>query len=203
MMIELVQQNPIISFLIALVPIVGGTWKLMDILFIKPRDFRISVLEKNVDEIRKEIQKQESAPKQQQDTSESLTDQTLVNEEEKLKVLVEGTTLLNDIDLFYNSWKDKSLTELQRDQFEKNYVGKYVVWEANFSSVSEKNEGFLWVSLTSPTENFSLHVIAVFEAKHKEALLMINKDELVTISGNIDSFSISPLIRNCTVARKI
>jgi hypothetical protein len=202
-MIELVQQNPLISFFIALVPIVGGTWKLMEVLFIKPRDFRIAVLEKSVDDIRKEIQRQPSSSEQEQKTPENSTNQTLVVKKEKFENLVEGTTLLNNIDLFHNSWKDKTLTELQRDQFEKNYIGKSVVWNAKFSSVSEKEGGFLWVSLTSPTKNVSLHIIAVFEAKHREALLLINQDELVTVSGDIDSFHLAPIIKNCTVVRKI
>ena len=36
--------------------------------------------------------------------------------------------------LFYDSWKDEKLTDLQRDQFEKNYIGQKVIWVANFAS---------------------------------------------------------------------
>lgn len=212
-MIEIIQQNPVISFFIALVPLVAGLWKVMDILFVKPRDFRISVLEKNVEEIRKELQKQESHPAYSNPNFDgpetSLApapkqNSTLQSEAaEKLEKMMESTTLLNDMDLFYESWKDKKLTELQRDQFEKNYIGQKVVWVANFSSVSEEKDGYFWVSLTSKDERkFGVHVIAVFDSNHKEVLLTINKDELVTVSGTIDSFSLSPLIRKCNLTRK-
>lgn len=129
--------------------------------------------------------------------------ETSENKAVKFEKIVESTSLLNDMDLFYESWKDKELTELQRDQFEKNYIGQKVVWAATFSSVSEERDGYLWVSLTSKSkENFGVHVIAVFEENHKEVLLTINKGELVQVSGVIDSFSLSPLIKKCNISRK-
>ena len=106
------------------------------------------------------------------------------------------------MDLFYETWKNKKLTDLQRDQFEKNYIGQKVVWKARFSSVSEERDGYLWVSLTSSNEDkFGVHVIAVFDSNYKETLLMVNKDKLVTVSGVVDSFSLSPLIRKCNITK--
>jgi hypothetical protein len=205
--IDVIQQNPFIILLIALVPLVAGIWKVMDMLFVKPRDFRISVLEKNVEEIRKEIQKgQIQPPAVEQKAVSTESDSAIItsNEEpEKIEKIIETTTLLNDMCLFYESWKDKQLTELQRNQFEKNYIEQKVVWIAKFSSVSEERDGYLWVSLTASDEGFyGVHVIAVFDANHKEALLMINKGELVTVSGTIHSFSLSPIIRKCNLTRK-
>lgn len=208
-MLEIIQQNPVISFFAGLIPLVAGIWKVMDVLFVKPRDFRISVLENNVEEIRKQLQKNEpervaanpspSAPPQDR----TISAEALEEKADKFEKIVESTSLLNDMDLFYESWKDKELTELQRDQFEKNYVGQKVVWTATFSSVSEERDGYLWVSLTSKNKgNYGVHVMAVFEGNHKEALLTINKGELVQVSGVIDSFSLSPLIRKCSISRK-
>lgn len=210
-MLEIIQQNPVISFFAGLIPLIAGIWKIMDVLFVKPRDFRISVLENNVEEIRKQLQKNEpervsastvpsvSAPQKDR----TISDEALEAKADKFEKFVESTSLLNDMDLFYESWKYKDLTELQRDQFEKNYVGQKVIWTATFSSVSEERDGYLWVSLTSQNkEKYGIHVIAVFEENHKEALLTINKDELVQVSGVIDSFSLSPLIRKCSISRK-
>jgi len=202
-MVEAIQQNPIISLLIILVPVIAAVWKIMDVLYVKPRDFRISVLENNIEEIRKKIQQTEITeinavvPDNVEPHATAVTD-TL----EKLEKIVESTSLLNDIDLFYDSWKDEKFTDLQRDQFEKNFKGQKVVWKATFSSVSEERDGYLWVSLTSPTEGkFGVHVIAVFDSNYKEALLMVNKDEIVTVSGVIDSFSLAPLIRKCNITK--
>lgn len=212
-MLEIIQQNPVISFFAGLIPLVAAVWKVMDVLFVKPRDFRIAVLENNVEEIRKQLQRNEpEGISANPPPSQSVLDlqkewpvsgKAIEEKAEKFEKIVESTSLLNDMDLFYESWKDKELTELQRDQFEKNYVGQKVAWIATFSSVSEERDGYLWVSLTSKNkQNYGTHVIAVFEENHKEALLTINKGELVQVSGVIDSFSLSPLIRKCNISRR-
>ena len=209
-MLELIQQNPLVSLVLILVPVIGATWKVFDVLFVKPRDFRIAVLEKNVDELRKAFQRSSSpTPKVLPEATE--TPGALVSsppttpeavQAEKIEVLIQATTLLNNLSAFYQSWKDKSLTELQRDQFEKNHVGQKIVWRARLGNVSEEKDGLLWVSLTSENErDYGVHVIAIFDSKHKEALLMLMKGELVTVFGVIDSFFLSPMIKNCSIVR--
>lgn len=56
-MFDLIQQNPLTSSVITLVTLIGGIWKVLEVLYVKPRDFRIAVLEKNVEEMRKEYQR--------------------------------------------------------------------------------------------------------------------------------------------------
>lgn len=110
--------------------------------------------------------------------------------------------LLNDMSAFHEAWKNKALTELQRDQFEKNYLGQKVAWRARLQNVSEERDGFLWVSLISEKErDYSVHVIAIFESRYKEALLMVKKGEVVTVSGVIEQFSLMPLIKSCSLVR--
>lgn len=205
-MTDLILQNPLVSFFLLLVPIIGGTWKVFDVLFVKPRDFRIAVLEKNVEEIRKELQR----TPQRGATSASNTAPTPAVSAPTKEVpnivtnqrLHEATTLLNNMNAFFESWKDKALTDLQRDQFERNYLGQKVVWRARLQGVSEEKNGLLWVSLVSVKErDYGVHVIAVFDLKFKEALLMVNKGEVVTVSGVLDSFSLSPLIKDCSIVR--
>lgn len=205
-MTDLILQNPFISFFLLLVSVVGGTWKVLDVLFVMPRDFRIAVLEKNVEEIRKELQR---APQSEATSAPNTAPTTAVTASAKevpsiaqAPRLLETTTLLNNMSAFFESWKDKALTDLQRDQFEKNYLGQKVVWRARLQGVSEEKNGLLWVSLVSEKERYySVHVIAVFDLKFKEALLMVNKGEVVTVSGVLDSFSLSPLIKDCSIVR--
>jgi hypothetical protein len=209
-MLELIQQNPLVSLILILVPVIAGTWKVFDVLFVKPRDFRIAILEKNVDELRKEFQRLPTAPSnvlpEATETPRAVASVPTAASEaaqaEKIEKLVEGTTLLNDLSAFYASWRDKSLTELQRDQFEKNYVGQRVVWRARLGNVTEEKDGLLWVSLTSEKErDYGVHVIAIFDSRHKEALLVLKKEEIVTVSGVIDRFFLSPMIKDCNVVR--
>lgn len=208
-MLELIQQNPIISLVVLVVPTIGVAWKVFEVLYVKPRDFRISVLEKNVDELRKEIQRADVLPGQVVSgvsvfPSTAPTKQSPVTsvQTEAVKKIVEATSLQNDMSAFCEAWKSKALTELQRDQFEKNYLGQKVVWRARLQNVSEERDGLLWVSLISEKErDYSVHILAIFESRYKEALLMVKKGEVVTVSGVIEQFSLTPLIKNCSLVR--
>lgn len=205
-MLELIQQNPLTSFIVFLIPLIGGTWKVLDVLFIKPRDFRISVLEKNVEEMRKEFQRSSRAeaalPSNTAPPVALSTTEPFETQRQLTVIETEGTTLLNDLNAFYAAWKNPSLTDLQREHFEKTYVGQKVIWRARLGSVSEEKNGLVWVGLNSTKErDYDPHVIAVFDLKHKEALLLLNKEEIVTVSGSIDSFFLSPILKDCSIVR--
>lgn len=205
-MLELIQQNPLTSFVLFLIPVIGGIWKVLDLLFVKPRDFRIAVLEKNVEEIRKEFQR---APRTEStlsaissSPSAPPTDEKVKSQKRLFSVETEGASLLNNLIAFYEAWKNTSMTELQRDHFEKTYVGQKVIWRARLGSVSEEKNGLVWVGLNSTNErDYAAHVIAIFDLKYKEALLLLNKDEIVHVSGTIDSFFLSPILKDCSVVR--
>ena len=205
-MLDLILQNPLTSFVIFLIPLIGGTWKVLDALFVKPRDFRISVLEKNVEEMRKEFQRssrtETTLPSNVKPAAEPSEKTSIESQNQLTAIETAGTTLLNDLSAFYSAWKNPSLTELQREHFEKTYSGQKVIWRARLGSVSEEKNGFFWVGLNSTKEqDYSIHVIAVFDLKHKEALLLLKKDEIVTVSATIDSFYLSPILKECSVVR--
>ncbi len=205
-MLELIQQNPLTSFVVFLIPVIGGIWKVLDLLFVKPRDFRIAVLEKNVEEMRKEFQRSsrtEATLLANNSSPPALPANESVESQKKLfSVETEDTNLLNNLSAFYEAWKNTSMTELQRDHFEKTYVGQKVIWRARLGSVSEEKHGLVWVGLSSTNErDYGVNVIAIFDLKYKEALLLLNKDEIVTVSGSIDSFYLSPILKDCSVVR--
>ena len=145
-------------------------------LYVKPRDFRIAVLEKNVEEMRKEFQRSsrttvdvsgKGVPAAAQSVTDSVDSpkQLAVNE-------ISGTALLTDLSAFYAAWKNPELTELQREHFEKTYIGQKIIWRARLGSVSEEKGGLLWVGLNSLNEReYSVYAIAVFDLKHKESVL--------------------------------
>jgi hypothetical protein len=116
---------------------------------------------------------------------------------------LDSSTLTNNMDLFYSAWKDENLTELQRKQFEKSYIGQKVVWTAKFSGVNEGTYGMYGVSLTSTQEGCStVHVGTFLGKKYRTALLNINKGEQVVVTGVIERFSLIPLLTNCEIVRK-
>ena len=153
-MFDLIQQNPLTSFIVFLVPVIGAIWKVLDVLFVKPRDFRIAVLEKNVEEMRKEFQRSSrtATAVSVKTTSAAVEPSTDVVQSSKLITVseVSGATLLSDLSAFYAAWKNPDLTELQREHFEKTYIGQKIIWRARLGSVSEEKGGLLWVGLNSP-----------------------------------------------------
>tara|TARA_R110002050_G_scaffold37986_1_gene94038 strand:- start:130 stop:615 length:486 start_codon:yes stop_codon:yes gene_type:complete len=120
-----------------------------------------------------------------------------------LDLQLDSSTLTNNMDLFYSVWKDENMTELQRKQFEKSYIGQKVVWTAKFSGVNEGTSGKYGVSLTSTQKDGSgIHVGTFLGKKYRTALLNINKGEQVVVTGVIERFSIIPILTNCEIVRK-
>ncbi|MFI8741186.1 hypothetical protein [Stutzerimonas zhaodongensis] len=208
-MLEIIQQNPLVSLVLVIIPAIAAAWKIFDALYVKPRDFRISVLEKNLDELKKELQRPEQIQLTPQRTnnefkSEPKSPILQADSVQKIEALSQSTTLLNDMVSFCKSWKDPALTELQRSHFEKSYTGQKILWRARLGDVTEEKDGLLWTSLMPESEpTHAAHVVAVFDSKHKEALLILRKNDVVTVSGIIDRFFLSPLIRDCTISRGV
>ena len=173
----------ILSFIALLIPIIAGTWKVLDALYVKPRDFRISVLEKGIDEIRKEVMKtphQEevqptSVPEISQPTipapKNTITKQPASTPPQKIEP---ATSILQNMEAFFDTWKNDSLTSLQRDDFEKKHIGKVFSWQAKVQSISEEKNGYFWVGIEPvDSKRILYHAIAIFDASYKETLLNI------------------------------
>lgn len=205
-MLDLIQQNPLTSSVIFLVTLIGGIWKVLEVLYVKPRDFRIAVLKKNVEEMRKEFQQTSRTGAAMSGSVAPAAAQSMTVPVDGPKQLaakeISGTTLLNDMSAFCAAWKDPALTELQREHFEKTYIGQKIIWRARLGSVSEEKGNLLWVGLNSLNDReCSVYAIAVFDLKDKEALLLLNKGEIVTVSATINSFFLSPMLKDCSVVR--
>lgn len=203
--IDTIQQNPFVSLAILLAPCIGIAWKVFEALFVKPRDFRIETLEKNVDDLRKQLQSTSDSPTPIQSkvllTNETSAPPVVASiSVENTEDLTPSSDLLNNPVKFYMTWKNKNFTRLQRDHFEKSYIGQKVVWKVKLGDVSEESSGFLWASLfTLNGDGLNDHVIAVFEQKHKSALFMLKPDTAITVTGIIKQFSVSPLIEHCSI----
>ena len=199
---ELIKDHLLISLIAFITPVVIAAWKLMVVLYVKPRDFRISILEKNLDEIRKEVQSTQKQPEEKPTISDASFSEIKEEKTESEPIKFHPTDeLLTSIDKLYSKWRDEELTELQRDQFEKELIGKKVRWDATMKSIGEESDGYYWTSLGSIEKNWGVHVIAVFESKYREVLLLVRKDQKVTVTGTIDSFSLAPLLKGCKIVK--
>lgn len=216
MLQDLILQNPIVSLLLISVPISGIVWKVAHALYVKPRDFRISTMEKDIETLRNEIMKIEKARKSinvgkaedDTDTNIALPRDCRVHINERSTVSDRNSSILNEVVLndlkdLLDLWNDKEITDLQRKHVEEIYTNKPVVWEVLIKSVGEVKDGKIYVSVVSPKSEFLLDTaVAYFDEKYKEALLLVKKGESVVISGTIERFFLSPILKDCKITRK-
>jgi len=214
---ELILQNPIISFLSITIPTAVIVWKIIYALYVKPRDFRISTMEKDIDALRNEMLKVEKSDRNAEEkTKKETTNKQKQSEvannshEESIRSglelpIISNTSdlVLNDLQELLNLWNKEGLTDLQKKHIEETYTNKHVVWEVMIKEVEEVKDGKIYVSVISPKATFSLDsAIAYFDERYKETLLLIKKGEAVTISGVIERFFLSPVLKDCQIVRR-
>lgn len=217
MLQDLILQNPIISLLLVSVSIAGIVWKVVHALYVKPRDFRITTMEKDVEALRNEILKIEKARQatnagKSEDGTDAehgaLSTGSTVQKNERLtqsehKSTISNEVVLNDLQDLLGLWNNKEITDLQRKHIEEIYTNKPVAWEVLIKSVGEVKDGKIYVSVVSPKSEFQLDTaVAYFDENYKEALLLVKKGESVVISGTIERFFLSPILKDCKITRK-
>lgn len=130
-------------------------------------------------------------------------------EELTLKAIVENESHLkeeiNTLQELYIAWKDKSLTELQKNRFEKNFSGKEVIWDVYVISIAEPKDGKIFVNLAHDKERSfdGATAFADFDSKHEEVLALLSKGEKIRIKGIIDKFFLSPILKNCKILGRL
>jgi hypothetical protein len=217
MLKDLILANPIISLILMIISTITGVWKVVHALYVKPRDFRINTMEKDIDTLRNEILKIEKKQTAENSSNNFQNDEpkiTKVKEAEielthsiSQQVPQENNTshelVLNDLQALLDSWNSKELTDLQKKHFEEMYTNQPVTWEVAIKSVGEIKDGKIYVSIISPTAEFQLdRAIAYFDESFKEALLLMKKGEVAIITGVIERFFLSPIIKDCRLVRK-
>lgn len=144
---KLIQDNLLISLIVIIVPIVAVAWKIMETLFIKPREFRINTLEQDLDKLRIEflrIENQQGEKIEQEESKQSKT--KIVDKKDAPQIIkVENQILsskhINTLQELYSVWRDKNITDLQRKRIEDTFSGKEVVWDVYVTVISEPAMG--------------------------------------------------------------
>lgn len=205
---ELILENPIISLFTVLIPVVAVTWKLLHALYVKPRDFKISSMQSDISALKDEVMKIEKSSNPtlvQGKTNKNIDNETHNKESLSLSEVsvVPTEIILNSLEHLIESWKEETLTDLQKSHLEDMYIGKNIIWDVKITNVYEMDDGSFSASITSPQSKFYIDsAIANFDKKYKEALLLIKEGDLVTISGVIDRFFLSPIIKDCSLMKK-
>jgi hypothetical protein len=206
---KLIQDNLLISLIVIIVPIVAVAWKIMETLFIKPREFRINILEKDLEKLRNEflrIDKQQGE-KILPEGKHSKT--TIMNKEnephiKKVENQIVSSNYLNTLHELYSGWRDKNLTDLQRKRFENDFSGKEVIWDVYVTSISESENERIYLGVAHDIkENYHDNAVAFFDSKDEEALALLGKGDKIRIKGTIERFFLMPSLKNCKLLDRL
>lgn len=208
---KLIQDNLLISLIAIIVPTVAVAWKIMETLFIKPREFRIDTLKQDLDRLRNEflrIEKQQGEKIEQEESKQSKN--KIIDKEDVPQIIkVENQILsfkhLNTLQELFSAWKDKNITDLQRKRIEDTFSGKEFVWDVFVLSISEITGGKIFLTIIANKEVLfdSAYALAYFDSKDEEALMLLGKGEKIRIKGTVDRFFLSPILKDCKLLNRL
>jgi hypothetical protein len=94
---------------------------------------------------------------------------------------------------------DPELTNLQREDLWKDYIGKQVQWTNELKRISTEGEELV-VYFLNPLDQARTEVVAVFDESQRSSLLELNEGDLVIYTGILASFRGAEInLTDCTV----
>ncbi len=106
-----------------------------------------------------------------------------------------------------NQWNNDDITELQKIKIEETSIGKRVIWDVYVESISKIGFGhdriMLFAKANKDDRLSSSNTAAIFDIKYEDSLLLLQKGDKITINGKISSFSISIMIDDCEIIKKL
>lgn len=200
---QALEQNVVLSLGIAGATVVASTWKILDVLWIKPRDRTISELriaeghmKEQIKELRDGLAK---ANQHLQSRSEIVPPIMNVGQPEAATALTPG----NSLDKLFEEWLDPSKTDLQKKEFEKRWTGKKVTWLVCVRSVTLGQHDIELSVETENNTNYDKHrSMAVFNLRRKAELLALTEGDWIKLTGKVHSHWLFwPRLSNCAFER--
>lgn len=105
--------------------------------------------------------------------------------------------------VFYERWSDPSITELQKQKFERDWTGKDVRWAVSVDSVSKASHGNILASVRDgPRDKYAApRATVVFSERDAEVLLSLQPGDPIVVTGKIREFFLGPMLDALTVER--
>ena len=205
---ELLSQVPGLAWLLLGGVLFGVLWQVFNVLHVKPRDFRISSLERENEALKSERDAPKSprlhadlpvtpaGPATRDTTTTNPTPGLAEQPKNSADTLAEG---LRSLEFALERINDKSVTSLQRESVHECFVGKNVVWRATIRSVSDASHGTIVVCLVPSGDSYR-YAAAEFDEADKANLLNFRKGDHVVVSGQVEEIFIgSPRLKHCSI----
>jgi hypothetical protein len=244
-MTDLITQNPIVAFVLAIVSVAAVMWKIFHALYVKPRDFRIDMLKEDMARLRGQLEDLKGATpgttpgtsvttapghagaasagapphpstalESRSRPSELPTRPEAEQPPADLQV-PEGSSRptgepgqsskspADSLSALYEQWSDPSMTKLQKQKFEQDWIGKDVRWSVSTESVGEASHGRIFVGARDGAkEGFAAaRSILVCSERHADVLLSLRPGDQIVVTGKIREFFIIPSVDVSAIER--
>lgn|GEM_PF-7002201 len=210
--LDQINQNPVITVFLILVPVVVGTWRVFHSLYVQPRDFKISSLKDDVTQLRDELVRLRKEPQRPTPQSEDPKNIQKISEaerplaeaqpeiEEPISQSISSESPLTSLRVCYKMWSDDNQTKLQKQKFEAHLVGKRVSWSVEVESVSEAEDERILLYVADPVDRWDRpRAGAEFPATWQDILLKLRKGDRIILRGTIKEFFLWPSLKDCEV----
>jgi hypothetical protein len=103
----------------------------------------------------------------------------------------------------YEQWSDPSITKLQKQKFEQDWIEKDVRWLVWVDSVGEVSHGRIFVNARDgPSDNYAApRAILICPERDAGVLLSVRPGDAILVSGKIHEFFIIPTVDVSTIER--
>ena len=215
---EIFTQYPALGWILFAAVAFGALWKVFNVLYVKPRDFRIDSLEQELKGLKATPKERESggvptptAPVRQLETHDraklaepntpAIVSPTASPPEQQANEgdpLAEG---LRSLAIALARLNDKDSTRLQLESVVQYFIGKHVVWSATVLSVSDVKYGSISVTLRDGDDQLS-GAHAKFDETQRADLLKLRRGDRVVVSGQITQIRIgTPFLEQCSITK--
>ena len=100
------------------------------------------------------------------------------------------------IEEFFSRMYVTSATSLQIDEFEKQMLGKTVIWTGRINSIEPGHDNTVRVTVIPPSGQYGTAFLD-FDLSQRQEFLGLKKGQLIQLTGIIRNFVASPFLKNC------
>ena len=193
-MLEFINENPgitaIVGIVVGLVTVGGVQWKVLSVLFLKPRDEELGRLQRQIDEISQRACGSSDTPVKA--SSKSVRDVSSTASEQADS---ENSNPFSSLSAFREMATRTDITELQRQSLMKEVIGADVTWDGEVFSIEERDEG-INVAIRAGEMGLSI-AFCQFDSSARPRLARLMRGQRVTVRGTIDGTQFGVFLRDC------
>ena len=101
---------------------------------------------------------------------------------------------------YFDAWYRKATTSLQRDELERQMLGRRVIWSGIVKSVDSESDTVIRI-VVEPTNGSYGTAFLDFNRSQRQDLLKLHDKQRIRFTGVIRNYVASPFLSQCTLLR--